>query len=263
MKPFRLFKLAIFFFFFFLLPLLLAACFFGEKGNTTVEHYAEATDLLEAEVYPDHRRTFYCDCAFSASKRVRCKTGAGERATRVEWEHVVPASRFGHTFEEWESSQSWQCRLPKWLQAIPGLKCKKRSGRENARRESREYRYMEADMHNLVPAIGLINQRRSNRAYGMIPGERRDFGRCDFEVTEDAAEPTEAVRGNIARTVRYMAWAYDGRIGLSPAEDELLKSWDAADPVDEWECERGRRISAIQGNDNPFVEEPCRDRGLW
>lgn len=245
------------------LLLLLASCFFDGKGNTTFEQYAEATDVLEAEIYPDHRRTFYCDCAFSASKRVRCKTGAGDRAKRVEWEHIVPASRFGHTFEEWESSQSWQCRLPKWLQAIPGLKCKKRSGRENARRESREYRRMEADMYNLVPAVGLVNQRRSNRPYDVIPGERREFGRCDFEVTDDAAEPTESVRGDIARTVRYMAWAYAERIALSGAERRMLEEWDAADPVDEWECERGRRIEAIQGNENPFVEEPCRDRGLW
>ncbi|MFP4309551.1 MAG: endonuclease I family protein [Desulfococcaceae bacterium] len=218
---------------------------------------------MEAEVYPDHRRTFYCDCAFSKSKRVRCNTGAGVRATRVEWEHVVPASRFGHTFEEWKSSRSWQCRLPKWLQVIPGLNCKKRSGRENARRKSREYRYMEADMHNLVPAIGLINQRRSNRPYGMIPGEPREFGRCDFEVTSEAAEPTDSVRGDIARTVRYMVWAYEGRIDLSRAEEQLMKSWEAADPVDDWECKRSRRIEAIQGNENPFVEAPCRDRGLW
>lgn len=245
------------------LPLLLAACFFGDKGNTTVERYAEATDLLEAEVYQDHRRTFYCDCAFSKSKRVRCKTGAGTRAKRVEWEHVVPASRFGHTFEEWESSQSWQCRLPRWLQAIPGLKCKKRSGRENARRESREYRYMEADLYNLVPAIGLINQRRSNHAYGIIPGERRDFGRCDFEVTSEAAEPTDSVRGDIARTVWYMAWAYPDRITVSGPERRMLEDWDAADPIDGWECERCRRIEAIQGNENPFVADPCRDRGLW
>ncbi|MFP4032136.1 MAG: endonuclease I family protein [Desulfococcaceae bacterium] len=257
MKQFRLFQLALF------LPLLLAACFLGEKGNTAVEHYAEATDLLEAEVYPDHRRTFYCDCAFSKSKRVRCNTGAGVRATRVEWEHVVPASRFGHTFEEWKSSRSWQCRLPKWLQVIPGLNCKKRSGRENARRKSREYRYMEADMHNLVPAVGLINQRRSNRPYGMIPGEPREFGRCDFEVTSEAAEPTDSVRGDIARTVRYMVWAYEGRIDLSRAEEQLMKSWEAADPVDDWECTRSRRIEAIQGNENPFVKAPCRDRGLW
>jgi deoxyribonuclease-1 len=97
----------------------------------------------------------------------------------------------------------------------------------------------------------------------MIPGERRDFGRCDFEVTEAAAEPTDGVRGDIARTVRYMVWAYEGRIDLSRAEAELLESWDAADPVDEWECKRCRRIAAIQGNENPFVAEPCRDRGRW
>ncbi len=35
----------------------------------------------------------------------------------------------------------------------------------------------------------------------------------------------------------------------------MLKTWDAADPVGEWEKVRNDRIEEIQGNTNPFVTE--------
>ena len=34
-------------------------------------------------------------------------------------------------------------------------------------------------------------------------------------------------------------------------------SWNKSDPVDEWECERARRIERIQGNRNEVVMRDC------
>jgi len=98
--------------------------------------------------------------------------GEGVRAKRIEWEHIVPASQFGRTFDSWETQTSFGCRLPSFMQKL-FFKCEKVSGRENARRESRAYRLMESDMYNLAPAIGLINQRRNNYPYRIIPGEKK------------------------------------------------------------------------------------------
>jgi hypothetical protein len=33
--------------------------------------------------------------------------------------------------------------------------------------------------------------------------------------------------------------------------------WSKSDPVDEWECERAKRIEKIQGNRNEIVREKC------
>ena len=95
---------------------------------------------------------------------------------------------------------------------------------------------MESDLHNLVPAVGELNGDRSNLPFSMIEGEPREYGACDFEVNlaADRVEPRPEVRGNIARTYFYMSSTY----GL---------------PISE-ERERNRRITAIQGNVNPFVE---------
>ena len=40
-----------------------------------------------------------------------------------------------------------------------------------------------------------------------------------------------------------------------------MKKWNSEFPVDEWECIRAKRIEAIQGNENLFVKEPCKEKG--
>jgi len=116
---------------------------------------------------------------------------------------------------------------------------------------------MQADMHNLVPAIGEVNGLRSNYSFAMIPGEERRFGSCDMEISNRKAEPPTDVRGDIARTYFYMDDAYPGRGIISKKNRKLFQAWDTQDPVDEWECERERRIRAIQGNENVFVNRSC------
>jgi len=113
-------------------------------------------------------------------------------------------------------------------------------------------------MYNLVPAVGLINQKRSNLNYGIIPGEKRNFGACDFEVSSKFAEPAPEIRGDIARTYFYMKATYPDRIKLEPEEKQLFKKWNESDPVDKWECERGRRIKKLQGNKNPILNAACQ-----
>jgi deoxyribonuclease-1 len=102
---------------------------------------------------------------------------------------------------------------------------------------------MEADLRNLVPAIGEINGNRSNYSFTMLEGEPRVYGACDFEVDfkERKAEPAAAVHGDIARIYFYMQDQYG--LSISDKQRKLFEVWDRADPVDEWEQERERRIA--------------------
>ncbi|QTA89319.1 endonuclease [Desulfonema magnum] len=233
-----------------------------EKGNTKNESFIKAKNLLLNQVYNNHRVTFYCGCNFTKNKKVRCKTGEGERARRIEWEHIVPASQFGRTFDSWKKYTPLKCRIPSFIRKLFSIKCKVLGGRENARRVSKLYRLMESDMYNLAPAIGLINQRRLNYPYRIIPGEKREFGNCDFEVSKKTAEPSPHVRGDIARTYFYMNEVYPGRNIMSEAEKREFQMWDKEDPVDEWECERCKKIESLQGNINSFVKKPCQKKGF-
>ena len=69
--------------------------------------------------------------------------------------------------------------------------------------------------------------------------------------------PIGGVRGEIARTYLYMDSVYPGRGIISKKNRKLFDAWNKSDPVDEWECERAKRIEKIQGNRNEVVRRDC------
>ena len=102
-----------------------------------------------------------------------------KRAQRIEWEHVVPAHAFGQSFKEWREGHP-DC-VTQSGKAYKGRKC--------ASKVNIEYRRMEADMHNLFPAIGEVNGDRSNYSMAILPGEPRLYGKCDVEISSRKIEP--------------------------------------------------------------------------
>jgi deoxyribonuclease-1 len=54
---------------------------------------------------------------------------------------------------------------------------------------NKEYRYMQADLYNLFPAIGAVNTMRSNYNFTVLPGEKSDFGVCVMKIQNKKAEP--------------------------------------------------------------------------
>lgn len=228
----------------------------AQRGNQRQDSFGDAKRELMKKVYADHRVTIYCPASFDAQGNVVSAPGFSTpkhqaRAGRIEWEHVVPAENFGRTFTEWrEGHPDCQDRRGPF------------KGRKCAERANREYRLMQADMFNLYPAIGAVNAMRENYTFTMLPDARPTFGGCGMKIEGTKAEPPEADRGFIARTTRYMAWAYP-RFNLSSQQEKLMDAWDRMYPVDEWECRRARRIEAIQGNENPLVKDACVQAKLW
>jgi deoxyribonuclease-1 len=115
---------------------------------------------------------------------------------------------------------------------------------------------MEADLHNLLPAVGQLNGDRSNLPYGVVPGEPRAYGACNFEIDRvtDVAEPPDAIQGDVARIWMYMSQTYG--VSVDPERMEVFVRWSEGDPVDDWERARDQRIKAAQGNSNPFLASP-------
>ena len=93
----------------------------------------------------------------------------------------------------------------------------------------------------------------------IIKGEKKEFGKCDVEIKNKKVEPKESIRGEIARTYMYMDSVYPGRGIISNKNRKLFDAWNQSDPVDEWECERAKRIERIQGNVNEVVMRDCYD----
>ena len=237
-----------------LLILLISILLFSSQAfsqNTQITSFSKSKKLL-LKLYKDNPVTLYCGCSFKGKKPNLSSCGYipkknKKRANRIEWEHVVPAHAFGQSFSEWRNGH------PKCVKKNG----KKFKGRKYAGKVNEEYRRMQADMFNLYPAIGEVNGRRSNYSMAIIKGEKREFGKCDVEIKNKKVEPKESIRGEIARTYMYMDSVYPDRGIISKKNRKLLESWDQSDPVDDWECERSKKIEKIQGNRNEVVMKSC------
>ncbi|MGE4335909.1 MAG: endonuclease [Pigmentiphaga sp.] len=195
-------------------------------------------------VYPDRNRgaggDLYCGCDWrwvgrSAGRMDLASCGYQirahqDRAERLEWEHVVPASTFGH------ARQCWQ-----------------KGGRGHCRDTDPIFSAMEADLHNLVPSVGEVNHDRQNFPFSQVQSSSGSYGACDFRVDFDSrrAEPRDAVKGMIARIYFYMHDRYD--LPMSRPQQQKLMNWHRRHPATAWERERDRRIAARIGHHNPFV----------
>ena len=238
--------------------LCVAPVLMADSGNTTNDSFASAKKWLEKDVYYDHRRTIYCDAEFNADKLVRLPNGFKtdkypSRAKKIEWEHVVPAENFGRTFSEWRDGHP-DC---------VDLKGKSFKGRKCAEQANQEYRFMQADMYNLYPAIGAVNALRQNYNFTQFQEDMpSSFGTCLMKIQDRKAEPPAPARGVIARTYLYFEQAYR-RYRMSDAQRKLMEAWDKQYPVDTWECERACRIQNIQKNKNKVIQDRCEQKGLW
>jgi deoxyribonuclease-1 len=221
-------------------------------ANQEIQSFSKAKKILEKQVYNNHRTTLYCGATFDAKKKVNPPKGFTttkyvKRSKKIEWEHVVPAENFGRTFSEWRDGDK-QCTNSKG-KAFKGRKC--------AEKVNTEYRYMQADMFNLYPAIGAVNALRSNYNFTMLPSEKSDFGSCDMKIDNRKAEPPEAARGRIARTYLYMEAAYK-RYSMSKSQRQLMNAWDKMYPVTAWECARAKKITSLQQSENKIIKSRCK-----
>ena len=190
--------------------------------QTVIPNYDKARkDFFWTQLYPTGGSTLYCDQPF-------------EGHFTLEIEHVYPASWMG---EHLQCGNRTQCRQ----HAVHGQR----------------FNHMEADLHNLYPAMAGMNGARSNHKFGIIDGEKRSLVNCDFEVDRDAklAEPRPGARGDIARAIFYMHHEY----GLPIAADmkDTLKQWHEADPPSTHEIWRNDTIDRLQGTRNPYVDDPA------
>ena len=157
----------------------------------------------------------YCDQRFEA------------HAT-LEIEHVYPASWMGNH-----------------------LNC---GNRDECRRHPTHkvrFNHMEADLHNLYPAMAGMNGARSNKTFGIIPGEKYSLVSCDFETNSSTAEPRPGARGEIARAILYMRDEYG--LPVDPALLETIQQWHQDDPPSTEEVWRNEMIFKLQRTRNRFI----------
>ncbi|MPM56940.1 hypothetical protein SDC9_103757 [bioreactor metagenome] len=150
---------------------------------------------------------------------------------------------------------------------------------------------MNSDLFNVYPTDGKVNGVRDNFPYGEVgaasytSGNGSKLGNSDFSGYSGVVfEPVDEYKGDLARTVMYMAvryadnlasWlsaysgetdvdvVYDATSSLTPYAMNLFLSWSRMDPVSAKETARNEAVYGIQSNRNPFIDFPGLEEYIW
>ncbi len=187
---------------------------------------------------------------------IACPASAAEylQTVPVFWRNLYPDGGVGlycgKDFERFDRRYNIEHVFPMaWV--AKSLRC---GDRQRCRAQSERFNRIESDMHNMFPARKDLNKRRGSMGFGVIKGERWVEPGCDLEIDKRArrVEPRPAVRGDIARAMLYMQDRYD--LKLYRKQKEQLQRWERADPPDQAERARNRRVKSVQGWGNPWIE---------
>jgi len=126
------------------------------------------------------------------------------------------------------------------------------------------------DQHNLLPVRQTtVNSVRSNFPFGEVVTPNNTFLEAKRGINSEnrvVYEPRDAIKGDVARALMYMAVSYNGTNGswaipnwisnLIPygQDIDLLLKWHFEDLPDNYEIARNEYVYSLQGNRNPFID---------
>jgi len=146
------------------------------------------------------------------------------------------------------------------------------------------------DIFHIIPADGFSNMERLNYPYGEVSSPTRTFtngaklGNNTFgSYGGTVYEPADEYKGDLARNLLYTVTRYEDIVAgwelSSPMGDvvldgltypayepwfiDLLLSWHIQDPVSQKEKNRNDDIYLIQGNRNPYIDNPAYATLVW
>jgi endonuclease I len=147
------------------------------------------------------------------------------------------------------------------------------------------------DMHHIYASDRLMNTLKSNYPPGVVVTPS-STGSNGFQIGTNGAypcagtnyfEPIDEFKGDYARTFLYFVTRYQHNLvawetinargdcfmdgltypGIEPWALTLLLQWHAADPVSQKEIDHNNAVYAIQGNRNPYIDDPGWVNLVW
>lgn len=148
-----------------------------------------------------------------------------------------------------------------------------------------------SDLHQVLPTDGYVNGIRSNYVYGEVSsasytsdnGCKRGPNTYSPLYTGVVFEPIDEYKGDLARIYFYMITRYETQLpswesltaygdvvmdgntypGFESWYLQMLMDWHTQDPVSQKEKNRNDAAYLIQGNRNPFVDNPDYVSMIW
>ncbi|UQX04275.1 endonuclease [Streptomyces sp. RerS4] len=133
------------------------------------------------------------------------------------------------------------------------------------------------DLHHIRPEDVTVNSTRGNKDFDL--GGSPVSEAAGSYTDSNSFEPRNAVKGDVARMLLYMAVRYQGGDGFADLEVNdssvngsvpwhgrisVLKQWNAIDPPDAFEQRRNQIIfDSYQHNRNPFIDHPEWVNSIW
>jgi endonuclease I len=141
---------------------------------------------------------------------------------------------------------------------------------------------MVSDLFHVYPTDGKVNGIRSNFPYGKVgtatttTTNGSKLGPCVSPgYAGTVFEPIDTYKGDFARTYFYMttryytedaSWSSSGSVtkcDLKPWTITLMMKWDSLDPVSAKEISRNNAAYVVQGNRNPFIDNPAYVQAMF
>ncbi|WP_419421517.1 endonuclease (plasmid) [Legionella sp. D16C41] len=221
--------------------LLLSYSSFSEPPKTFTQAKKQMRILFAFQ-----RETLYCRCKFDARLQVdlaSCNMQSAtqfKRAHRIEAEHMMPAENFGNHFACWREPLCTKNNGKTY------------KGRKCCEKIDNQFKQAEAELYNLWPAVGLVNQARSNYRYSMLENHTLFYG-CPVTIDKASrrVEPADYAKGIVARANLFMSDKY--HINLSQAQRNLFMAWNKQFPLTAQEKWWAETVAKIEGYTNPYI----------
>ncbi|MFD1294935.1 endonuclease [Lutibacter holmesii] len=132
------------------------------------------------------------------------------------------------------------------------------------------------DVHNLRPADRDRNTDRLAKSFATGSGV------ASYTTSNGGWYPGDEWKGDVARIVMYMYLRYNGtgtqvsetqclpsEVGIGSVNSldanmiDLFLQWNVEDPVSDFESNRNEVLAGIQGNRNPFIDNPYLATLIW
>ena len=143
------------------------------------------------------------------------------------------------------------------------------------------------DIHHIRPTNTSNNSTRGNKQYGEVTYSTGSIARADGGqnlYNGSTFEPADSIKTDAARIIMYVYIHYSNALGSNPGSEKytgnlqitdvisssgetaawnLLRSWNASDPVSSIERQRNNYAFSVQGNRNPFIDHPSYADSIW
>lgn len=146
-----------------------------------------------------------------------------------------------HIYDERRLAQHFGCRTSRLCQS------------------NQQFVDVSRDRHSLFPVTRRAELDRRRTLFGDLPANTATDTQCGYKQAFQVFEPPQSAKGDVARAMLYLYDRYD--IPLLGTL-EMYQRWHRDDPVDDEERRRNNVIEQVQGNRNPFIDEPDRAESL-